>query len=189
MQQFTEKELIKACLNGNEVARKVLYDQYKLTMMGLCLRYSKTRTEAQDVLQEGFIKVFKDLHQYKPIKPLRAWIRRVMVNTALENIRKNKKNNEYNSHLTSSQLEFFQQKNLSSNYSNTIEDAYNVDYIVSLIQQLPIDYQIVFNLFAVEGYSHKEIAKKLEISEGASKVRLTRARAVLQSKLKETIKE
>lgn len=188
MQQFTEKELIKACLNGNEVARKVLYDQYKSTMMGLCLRYSKTRAEAQDVLQEGFIKVFRDLHQYKPIKPLGAWIRRVMVNAALENIRKNRKISERNSYLTPSQLEFFQQSNISLNYSNTIDDAYNVDYIVAIIQQLPIDYQVVFNLFAVEGYSHKEIAAKLEISVGASKVRLTRARAVLQNKLKETIK-
>ncbi len=178
LNQKVEEELIAACVNGNERARKMLYEQYKSKMMGLCMRYAKTREEAQDLLQEGFIKVFRDLHQYRPIRPLNAWMRKVMVNTALEHIRRNKRAHEHYSDLLPEDLSL-------ANQYDEIQEKYNAAYIVSAIQQLSTDYRLVFNLFAVEGYSHKEIAQMLGITEGASKVRLLRAKAALQNRLKE----
>lgn len=172
-----ETNLVEACLAQNAEAQQVLYNKYKALMMGLCMRYAKSREEAQDILQDGFVKVFRDLHQYKAIKPLGAWIRKVMVNTALEHIRKNKKEREKTQNCSIEDI-----INLhSSDATNQLHDA---DYLVILIQQLPTDYQVVFNLFAVEGYSHKEIAAILNIKEGTSKVRVLRARERLQKQLR-----
>lgn len=173
---MNEKYLVEACLNGNTEAQELLYNNYKALMMGLCLRYAKSREEAQDILQEGFIKVFRDLHQYRATSPLGAWIRRVMINTALENIRKHKKERELKQSLPLENLANF-------HFSDANNEQHDADYLVRLIQQLPTDYQLVFNLFAVEGYSHKEIAETLNINIGTSKVRLLRARAQLQQKL------
>lgn len=174
--------LVEACLNNDAAAQQVLYERYKSLMMGLCMRYAKSREEAQDILQDGFVKVFRDLHQYKPINPLGAWIRKVMINTALEHIRRNKKERELKQSIPIEELISLQATN-----SNALKQ--DADYLVLLIQQLPTDYQIVFNLFAVEGYAHKEIAEILQIKVGTSKVRLVRAREQLQKKLKVLNKE
>lgn len=172
-----EINLVEACLDKNAEAQQVLYARYKALMMGVCMRYAKSREEAQDILQEGFVKVFRDLHQYKAIKPLGAWIRKVMVNTALEHIRKHKKERE-------KRQDYSIEGIINLHASDETNQLHDADYLVLLIQQLPTDYQVVFNLFAVEGYSHKEIASILGITEGNSKVRLLRARERLQKKLR-----
>jgi RNA polymerase sigma-70 factor (ECF subfamily) len=143
-------------------------------MFALCLRYASCREEAEDLLQEGFLKVYRDLHQYQPTAPLGAWIRKVMVNTALENIRK--KNRRPQSH----GKEVMSWDSITEETPSTDMNAKDITLV---IQALPDDYRLVFNLVALEGYSHREVAEKLNISESNSKVRLNRARAMLQKKI------
>ena len=172
-----EKDLIEACTAGDEQAMRILYELHKDKMMGLCMRYSKTREEAQDILQEGFIKVFRDIHQYQPVKPIVYWIRKVIVNTALEHIRKYKKFNNASSDLLPEDLHLI-------DYAPKATEFFDAAYLLDMVQRLPIDYQVVFNMFGVEGYSHKEIAEKLGISVSSSKVRYLRARNLLKEELK-----
>ena len=169
-----EKRIIKACLKGKKNAQKAIYDAHKGVMFALCLRYASSREEAEDILQDGFLKVYRDLHQYKPSAPLGAWIRRVMVNTALENIRK--KNRRPQTH----------GNEVNSWDKVTTDDPsteMNAKDLTAIIQGLPEDFRLVFNLVAMEGHSHKDVAKMLNISESNSKVRLTRARSLLQEKI------
>jgi RNA polymerase sigma factor (sigma-70 family) len=143
-------------------------------MFALCLRYSSSREEAEDILQEGFLKVYRDLNQYKPDAPLGAWIRKVMVNTALEHIRK--KSRRPQSH--GQELMSWD----SVTHTNPSTEM-NAKDLTAVIQSLPEDFRLVFNLVALEGYAHREVAEKLQISESNSKVRLTRARAMLKEKI------
>ena len=146
-------------------------------MLAVCMRYSNSKDAAEDILQEGFIKIFKSIHQFKKEGSFEGWIRRIMVNTALESIRKQKKM-DFTSIDSISELEI--------NFQNEENPPDNFDtvHLLKLIQDLPKGCNIIFNLFAVEGYSHKEIAEKLNISEGTSKSQLSRARALLQNSLK-----
>jgi len=163
--------LAKACLKKDVAAQKQLYSRYKLPMFSICLRYSNDRMEAEDILQEGFLKVYRDLHQYKPAKaPLGAWIRRVMINTALENIRKKRR------------IPYFDDIN---DYNESIEfnagifEELGRKELVELIQTLPNGYKTVFNMYVVDGYTHKEIADRLSISENTSKTQLFKAKRAL----------
>jgi RNA polymerase sigma-70 factor (ECF subfamily) len=174
LETLNEKRLIKACLKGKEKARKAMYDAHKGVMFALCLRYASSREEAEDILQEGFLKVYRDLYQYKPEAPLGAWIRKVMVNTALEHIRK--KNRRPQSH--SREVEAW-----DSITHTTPSTEMNAKDLTAVIQSLPEEFRLVFNLVALEGYSHREVAEKLQISESNSKVRLNRARGMLQEKI------
>jgi RNA polymerase sigma-70 factor (ECF subfamily) len=142
-------------------------------MFGLCLRYAKSREDAEDILQNGFIKVYRDLHQYTPKAPLGAWIRKVMVNTALEHLRKNKK------HSFNDELPI----DLQIEYSEELFGKLHAKELLQFIHSLPEEYSTVFNLYAIEGYSHKEIAEALNLSVSNSKVRLNRARTMLQAML------
>ncbi len=144
-------------------------------MYGLCLRYAKCRDEASDMLQEGFIKVFKNLGKYEPKQALIFWIRRVMINACLEYIRRNKKHEASQSDLVEEVIE-------GPAGTINIQDAKE---LIELIQQLPDDYRVVFNLYSIEGYSHKEISEMIAITVSNSKVRLMRARAILQKQLKQ----
>ncbi|HKK40414.1 MAG TPA: RNA polymerase sigma factor [Cryomorphaceae bacterium] len=169
-----EQRLIKACLKSKKKARRALYDTHKGVMFALCLRYASSREEAEDILQEGFLKVYRDLHQYKPDAPLGAWIRKVMVNTALENIRKKSRRPQ------SRGQEVMEWDSVTS-ADPSVE--MNAKDLTAVIQGLPEDFRLVFNLVALEGYSHREVAEKLDISESNSKVRLNRARNMLQEKI------
>ena len=177
---MSEKEIISACLKGNAGAQKKLYDTHKQLLMGVCMRYAKNREEAQDILQEGFIKIFNDLPKYIPIKPLGAWLRTVMVHAAINYIKRARRNDK-------DVLEFRPEMSFKNSSANPTELKDNADYLVRTIQQLPSEYQLVFNLFAVEGYSHKEIANMLDITENVSKVRLLRARKKLQKMLETSV--
>jgi len=173
---INEKELVKACLNNDSAAQKALYKLFASKMLGVCLRYTTNKMEAEDVLQDGFIKVFKYLSEYKFNGSLEGWVRKIMVNTALNNYKSNLKRsfhvdiNEIHESMITTDI---RSENLSE------KD------LLKLIQELPDGYRMVFNLYAIEGYSHKEIGDKLGISENTSKSQLSRARVALQNKLGE----
>jgi len=159
-----EKQLLAHCLAQQPDAQRQLYERYKVPMYRLCLRYAASATEAEDILQDGFIKVFSDLHQFRGDGPLGAWIRQVVLRTALQYLRQRIKN------------------------INIVSDVYLPDtpdakQLIHLIQQLPDGYRTVFNLFVIEEYSHKEIANTLGISESTSKSQLYKAKAMLRRNL------
>ena len=168
-----EHDLIEGCLLGNPLMQKKLYDQYAPKMFGICLRYAANSEDAKDILQDGFVKVFVNLGKFKGIGSFEGWMRRIFVNTAIEHYRK--KNQLY-------AISENQEENIS-NHEVSALDALEADDIIRLISELPNGYRTVFNLFAVEGYSHKEIATMMNISEGTSKSQYARAKAWLQEKI------
>ncbi len=170
---LTEAELIDGCLAGQAVAQKQLYERYSARMMAVCLRYAQTTFEAEDVLQEGFVTVYRTLGSFRRECPLEFWIRRIMVNAALRQHRRNAplvavSDGDYPETLASEEFTF-------SNYAYT--------ELLAVVQELAPRYRLVFNLYAIEGYTHKEIGEMLDISEGTSKSQYSRARVVLQTKL------
>jgi RNA polymerase sigma-70 factor (ECF subfamily) len=171
---MTEDEIVKRCLDRDPVAQKALYDKYSAGMMSLCLRYANHRDEAEDMLQEGFIKVFEKLHQFNGTGSVGGWIRTVMVNTALIHIRKNKKWNY------SEDIE--EHGSLNATEYGVLEEL-AAEELMALINAMPTGYKMVFNLFAIEGYSHKEIAELLEVSESTSKTQFHKAKAYLRKEL------
>jgi RNA polymerase sigma factor (sigma-70 family) len=168
---MTDEQIVQGCIQKNALAQKFLYEKFSRKMMGVCLRYSDSREEAEDVLQNGFVSVFQNIESYKGTGSLEGWIRKIMVNTALTNIRKNKKL-KLNIELDS--VEFMLP---SSNYMN---ESFAAKDLLKIIQTLPTGFKTVFNLYAIEGYSHKEIGDMLGISEGTSKSQYSRAKAHLQ---------
>lgn len=168
-------EIIKACLNGNRLAQNRLYHLFADKMYGVCLRYADNPDEAKDILQDGFIKVFINLKQFNHKGSFEGWIRRIMVNTALEKFRD--KNYMF---AVNMETEFDPN---SSRYDHILSELSAKD-LLKIIQDLSPQYRTVFNLYAIEGYSHKEICKMLEIKEGTSKSNLSRAREILKDKVK-----
>jgi RNA polymerase sigma-70 factor (ECF subfamily) len=163
-------KLIKDCLNGKPAAQRDMYEQFAGVMLGVCYRYTKSMADAEDVLQEGFIKVFRYLHQYKKEGELGAWIRRIMVNTAINYL---KRNRHYQADLS------FNDPGLHPVSVDNPDVLLNAKALADLIRQLPPGYQTIFNLYAVEGYSHIEIGKMLGISNVTSRSQYSRARALL----------
>ncbi|RTL60307.1 MAG: sigma-70 family RNA polymerase sigma factor [Sphingobacteriales bacterium] len=164
------QKLVKDCLKGNSGAQKLLYDTFADNMMAVCYRYTKSVTDAEDVLQEGFVKVFRNLHQYRSEGELGAWIRRIMVNSALNYL---KKNRHYQGELS------FSDTSLHPVTEENPEMKITGKELADLIRQLPTGYQTIFNLHAVEGFTHVEIGKLLGINEGTSRSQYARARALL----------
>jgi RNA polymerase sigma factor (sigma-70 family) len=166
------RKLIESCLRGEEAAQKALYDTYVKQMMGVCYRYTKSVEDAEDILQEGFIRVFKNLDQYKGEGELGAWIRKIMVNVALNFL---KKHQVYRDELL-----------IREEHLHPVSDAdpyvsLQTKELIQLVRQLPAGYQAIFNLYAVEGYTHVEIGKLMGISEGTSRSQYMRARNLLIS--------
>jgi len=163
-------QLIKDCLKGNRIAQHELYQLYAAKMLGICYRYTKSLEDAEDVLQEGFIKVFTRLGQYKQNGNLGAWIRMIMVNTAIDYI------NKHNRYKNSLQLEDVQLYLVSDDDPNVLLDTKD---LVELIRALPITYQLVFNLVAIEGMNHPEVAELLQMNINTIRSNYSRARAML----------
>jgi RNA polymerase sigma factor (sigma-70 family) len=172
---MADQELVKDCLKGKRTAQKQLYSCYAEAMLGVCYRYTKSMTDAEDVLQEGFIKVFKNLHQFKFEGELGAWIRRIMVNTAINYL---KSNSRYQAELS------FTDTSLHPVSTDDPAVLLQAKDLAELIRQLPPGYQTIFNLHAVEGYTHVEIGKILGINEGTSRSQYARARTLLISWIK-----
>jgi len=167
------KEIIKKCSSGDGKAQAMLYQHFAEKMYVVCLRYSKDATEAEDNLQEGFVKVFTKIKQYSFKGSFEGWMRRIIVNTALEKFRK--KNHLYPVE------DVVVYENVA--FTNDLVERISAQELLSIIKELPPRYKMVFNLYAIEGYSHKEIAEMMGISEGTSKSNLSRARAILQKKV------
>jgi len=172
--EYSEQQLISDCLGGDRVAQKRLYDTYSGKMMAVCLRYCKDRETAKDLLHDGFLKVYTHLDSFKGNGSFEGWIRRIMVNTALEFLRK--QNDE------GYQMDVEEAYSLSNNEVGILEQMQAAE-LIQVIQRLPDTYRATFNLFVVEGYSHREIAEAMNITESSSRVYLTRARQMLQEML------
>lgn len=171
---MTDEQLVKECVSGNTIAQKKFYDLFARKMMGVCMRYTNDYDEAQDVLQDGFIKIFNKLPKFESKGSLEGWIRRIMVNTALDNYRKNKK---HQGNVDVESVSFMLEKN-----DFTIETI-NAEDLLKIIHTIPEGYRVVFNLFAIEGYSHKEIAVQLGVTESTSKSQYSRAKKLLRKLL------
>jgi RNA polymerase sigma factor (sigma-70 family) len=163
-------KLVRDCLAKKPEAQKQLYGHFSESMLGICYRYTKSLKDAEDVLQEGFVKVFRNLHQFKHEGELGAWVRRIMVNTALNFLKRNRK---YQDEM------FFTEEYMHPVTDDDPQLHLNAKELADLIRQLPSGYQTIFNLYAVEGYSHIEIGEMLGISDGTSRSQYARARALL----------
>ena len=174
-----EHRLIQGCKAEERIWQELLYKRYSARMMALCLRYSKSREEAEDILQDGFVKVFTSIRQFQELGSLEGWIKKIMVNTALGNYRKNAKKYHADTDILDLQIE--------DQGSHNILGEINKSDMLQLIQKLPPGYQMVFNMYAIEGYSHKEIGEQIGISESTSKSQLSRAKQVLQKSIAEVL--
>lgn len=168
-------DIIKGCVAGKAVSQEALYKKYSRKLFGICLRYTKDYSAAEDVLQEGFIKIFTNISSFKGTGSFEGWIRRVVVNTALERFRK-----QFQLYPISE----INESEISLKYDDVLADI-NAKDLLDLIKELPPAYKMVFNLYAIDGFSHKEIGELLNISIGTSKSNLSRARKLLQQKVEE----
>ncbi len=171
--ELDERKIIDLCIAGNALAQKALYDRFSKMLYGICLRYAANEEEAQDILQDGFVKIFTKLDTFKFEGSFEGWLKRIIVHTAIEAYRKK---------VDTSRIQDFEYE---SSLSTPDEKNLEVEELLKIIQDLPKGYRLIFNMYAIEGYTHAEIAKKLSISEGTSKSQLSRARIYLQNKLKE----
>ncbi|MFN8155366.1 MAG: RNA polymerase sigma factor [Bacteroidia bacterium] len=168
---MTDEQLLEAILRQDAKAQRLLYERFARKMFGVCLRYTRSREEAEDYLQDGFLKIFQKISSFKGEGSLEGWIRRVIVNTCLDHIRQQK--------LLWNELD---EVNEPSEDAEVLDKLQASD-LLELIRQLPPGFRTVFNLFAIEGYSHKEIGEMLSISEGTSKSQFARARMHLVEKV------
>ncbi len=165
--------LLRDCRRDRAKSQETLYRRFAGAMYGLCLQYSSSEEDAQDVMQEGFVKVFRKLDQVKNPAAFPGWIRRIMINTALE---------KYRSQVVLQRIDDSGSE-AEGSYDDGILDNLSCQELVDLIQTLSPKYRMVFNLYAIEGYTHKEISEELGISVGTSKSNLSRARGNLQEKV------
>ena len=173
---MSEEQMIKGCLESNPLAQRTLYNKLGPKMMGVCLRYMANMEEAQDVLQDGFVKVFDKLGAYSGAGSFEGWVRRIFVNTALDAIRKNKKLKHQGQ---------IDDVTFAFGFNDFIFETLVAEDLLKVLQELPLGYKTVFNLYAIEGYSHKEIAKKMNVTVSTSKSQFSRAKAMLREKITE----
>jgi len=171
---MTDEQLVAGCLKGEPIAQRELYKSYSRKMMSICMRYANGREQAQDILQDGFVKVFQKMDHYRGDGPLGGWIARTMVNTALDHIRRNK---PYDHSLDLTEAEHLHAEDAQ------VMSTMSTEELMEMIQALPPGYRAVFNLFAIEGYAHKEISEQMGISENTSKSQFMKARAYLRKQL------
>ncbi len=171
---MTEEFMLAGCLKNNASAQEALYSRFCPRMLGVCYRFAKNRDDAEDMLQEGFIKVFTQIHQYRNEGALEGWIRRIMVHTCINFLKKNKK---FSDSVDIAHAQVLQVR------EEMIPSIMQAKQVVDCIRLLPVGYRTVLNLYAIEGYSHREIAHILEIEESTSRSQYTRARAMLEDVL------
>ena len=168
--KLSDTEIIEGCVNGNRICQKALYDRFSSRMFGICLRYAPDYHTAEDLLQEGFVKVFYNIFKYNGTGSFEGWLKRVFINHAIEQLRKSDR--------------FFSHDEIGPTHDTTSPSEaltkLNTDDLLRMVQTLPAGYRTVFNLYVIEGFSHKEIGDALSITEGTSKSQLARAKAMLQ---------
>lgn len=171
---YTVDELLAGCKAGKAKMQELLYRQYAAKMMGVCLRYATSRDEAEDMLQNGFVRMFEKLDHFRNEGSFEGWLRRIMVNCAIEYIRKHHK-----------MMQKVDMNEAAEQPADVAELAgLTAKDLLNLVQQLAPGYRMVFNLYAIEGYSHKEIGEMMGMTESASKSQLSRARTMLKNELK-----
>jgi RNA polymerase sigma-70 factor (ECF subfamily) len=168
---MTEEAILQGCLGNDASAQKELYNRYSPKMLAVCYRFGHNREDAEDMLQEGFIKVFSQIHTFRNQGAFEGWIRRIIVHTCINNLKKNKKFSESVDliHATSLQVR-----------EESVPSIVEAKQVVECIRLLPLGYRTVLNLYAIEGYSHKEISSVLEIEESTSRSQYTRAKQMLE---------
>ncbi|PSR01656.1 MAG: RNA polymerase subunit sigma-70 [Bacteroidetes bacterium SW_11_45_7] len=172
--QYQQDEVIDGCVQSVLQYQKALYNHFAPKMFGLCLRYAKDYHTAEDILQEGFVKVFKYIKNFRKEGSLEGWLRRIFINTAIEHFRKAVR-----------VYPILDDEETEIDIEDDYYDLLDSEDLIKMVQQLSPGYRTIFNLYAVEGYSHKEIAKLLGISEGTSKSQLARARTLLKKMVEE----
>ena len=171
---MTDEELVKGCIIEKKSSQDMLYNLYAGKLMVVCFRYMDSRMDAEDILQEGFVKIFDNISKFKFQGSLEGWMKRIVANTAINKLRKK------------DLLKGSQDTNLIDKHVNdNIIDKIDGDKLLEVIQELPVGYRTVFNMYAIEGYSHKEIAEKLGIEVVSSRTQLSKAKKVLQKKILE----
>jgi len=174
-----DPKLVEGCIQGKRKACALLYKRYAAKMLGVCLRYGRNLAEAEDVLQEGFIKVFTSLGKFRQEGSLEGWIRRIMVNTAVDHY--NKQAREEFLISLEDMKEAYPSGEMGEENDNLPVEDLTEDDLLKMVQDLPDGYRLVFNMYAIEGYSHQEIAEKLNISVNTSKTQLFKARRTLRN--------
>ena len=172
------EKLIRDCANNKQNAQEEIYRLYAGKLFALSLKYSRNKEEAEDNLQDGFITIFKKIEQFKFKGSFEGWLKRIVINTALQKYREK------------NVLNLINEESIAEEVSIEIsEEEVSLDYLLGLIQSLPNQYRLVFNLYVLDGYSHREVSKTLGISEGTSKSNLSRARKILKRKIEQDQKE
>jgi RNA polymerase sigma factor (sigma-70 family) len=168
---MTEEAILLGCLKNHAAAQRELYNRYSPKMLAVCYRFAHNREDAEDMLQEGFIKVFSQIHTFQNKGAFEGWIRKIIVHTCINNLKKNKRFNERVDILHASSIQVREE---------SVPSIVQAKQIVDCIRILPIGYRTVLNLYAIEGYSHKEIAGMLDIEESTSRSQYTRAKQMLE---------
>lgn len=171
---MTEELMLQGCLENIASAQEALYHRFSPRMLGVCYRFARNREDAEDMLQEGFIKVFSQIHQFRNQGALEGWVRKIIVHTCINVLKKNKK-------FTDS-VDLFHANSIYLN-ENNIPSILQAKQVIECIRLLPVGYKTVLNLYAIEGYSHKEIASILDIEESTSRSQYTRAKSMLEDLL------
>lgn len=174
-----ESQLVENCIKGERASQKALYEMYSAKMFSICLKYSKNQMDAEDILQEGFVKLFNNLARFRGEGSFEGWVRRIFVNTAIEHIRRKKLNTSVGEGM---------ENLIADKHHNALDNLYEKD-IIKTSQTLSDGYRTVFNLYAIDGYSHKEIASKLGITESTSKSQFSRAKAILRNMIQNKSKK
>jgi RNA polymerase sigma-70 factor (ECF subfamily) len=172
---MTDSEIIAACKSHQPKAQELLYNRYAGRLMGICTRYGASREEAQDIFQEAFIKVFENIHTVQHAETLNAWVKKIVINTAINHYHKHQKR-------YTALPEAYTETEFDDSHSKIIDELSHEE-LLALVQQLPTGYKFVFNLYAIEGYTHKEIADLLQTSESNSKNQYAKAKKALQKLL------
>lgn len=173
MNRAYELDLVERCLRFEPKAQRLFYDYYKGKLMGLCSRYSKNKDDAEDIFQEAFVKIFKQLHTLDKVELLNAWIKRIVINTAI---------NYQQAQLKYQTEENIEAIDIEDEHSMRVLSHLTTEKLLEFIQKLPDGYRVVFNMHVIDGYSHTEIGEILNISEGTSKSQLARAKNYLRNK-------
>jgi RNA polymerase sigma factor (sigma-70 family) len=170
-----DQEIIDGCARHNRRAQQMLYDKYSRFLLGICLRYASDKAEAEDILQDSFLKIYFNIKDFSGTGSFAGWLRKVAVNTAITHYHKNLKHRYH--------IEIEEYVSVETGTSSFEEDFFTSEELYRVLNELPAGYKMVFNLYAVEGYKHKEIAEMLGIDTNTSKSQYSRAKAVLREKL------
>ncbi len=176
-----ETEILKRCIHHDRKAQKILYEHFAPAMLGVCLRFTGNRQEAEDILQDGFMKVFVSLEDFEGRSSLYSWIRRIMINTAITHYHRTLK------HRYHIDIDDFRERETGE--TDWHDTAFTAEELRGVIASLPPGYRMIFSLYALEGYKHREIAKELGIDVNTSKSQYSRARKLIQSRLEDLAKE